>query len=268
MTIDLESEHRYYHRLLELARNSRGEALLVPIETGQKHAVVRIFVNRNGKHILLSEIPVNLEDCKSAEPGISVSGEISGRKLILTVSVEGKEIQVEPISVGRYLKRNFKLPLLITAAVILAALLTFSLLKLLPALWNPATSPTLTENTGEVTQIEESRPATRKTPAPEVKNTKETVSLIQESKELADESGKALQEILNIIDKTVSDVRNIAVAIEEHSTANEEVARTTEQISEIATTTLNLMDKANNAIDDLYNLTQRLSQIIISMKKG
>lgn len=99
-------------------------------------------------------------------------------------------------------------------------------------------------------------------------NTKETVDLIQKSKELADESGKALQEILNLIENTVEQVRNIAVAIEEHSTANEEVSRTTEQISDIASNTLELMSRANDAIEELTNLTNELNKIILAMKNS
>ncbi len=138
--------------------------MLVPVKTGQKKAVIRIFVNRNGEHILLSEIPVNLEDCVSPDPRISVSGKISGRKLVLSVSVEEKDIPAEPIPVGRYLKRNLKLPLLITSAVLLAALLILTLIKLLPEVRDSSTPPTPApaENTAEVQKKEEVLPTAGK----------------------------------------------------------------------------------------------------------
>jgi len=185
VTIDLESEHKYYHHLLELARGSRGEAVLTPIEEGQKKAVIRVFVNKDGEHILLSAITVNLTDFNNPLPNITVSGFISGTQLILSVSVEGVDFPVKPIRVGTFLRKSWKPPLLIMAAVLIMALLLFVFFKVFPLLKSepqvlPSSEPQTREpqtSTVEI-QTEAEKVTATTSDAPEAGNTISTSTTI------------------------------------------------------------------------------------------
>lgn len=133
MTIDLESEHKYYHYLLDLTQGGRGKAALTPLEEGQEKAVIRVFVHKDGEHVLLSEIVLNLAGYDNLLPNITVSGLVSGKQLILSVAVEGQDIPVKPISLKKFLHRSRKLPLLVAGAALLAALLLLALFEFFPA---------------------------------------------------------------------------------------------------------------------------------------
>ncbi len=151
MTIDLESEHKYYHHLLELTHGSRGKAALTPIEEGQEKAVIRVFVHKNGDHILLSEIVLDLTGYANPLPNITVSGLVSGKQLILSVAVEGQDIPVKPISLKKFLHGSWKVPLLVAGAALLAALLLLALFEFFPAASRSA-SPRNSVQSGSETQ--------------------------------------------------------------------------------------------------------------------
>jgi methyl-accepting chemotaxis protein len=90
---------------------------------------------------------------------------------------------------------------------------------------------------------------------------------VGEATELANQSGAALQQIVQLVVNASDEVRSIATAAEEQSAASEEISRAVEDISRIATETRGGMDKSANAVVSLTDLAQQLQRLIEEMNQ-
>jgi len=95
--------------------------------------------------------------------------------------------------------------------------------------------------------------------------TEQAVSSVSHSTELANQSGRALAEIVKRIEAAADQVRAIATAAEEQSATSEEINRATDEINQIALEASRVMDQATSAIQEVAAMAARLNTIIESM---
>lgn len=91
---------------------------------------------------------------------------------------------------------------------------------------------------------------------------------IGEATELANQSGAALEEIVATVEATSDQVQAIAAASEEQSAASEEINRSITEVNDMSRLTAEAMGEANQAVSDLANQAQKLTSLIMEMKKA
>ncbi len=91
---------------------------------------------------------------------------------------------------------------------------------------------------------------------------------IEEATTLANESGIALQEILEMAEMSAGGVRNIATASEEQSVTMEEMTRAIDHINNVANDTRAAMDEASSAVIALSSQAQELTNIVENLKNN
>lgn len=94
------------------------------------------------------------------------------------------------------------------------------------------------------------------------------VRAIEEATVLAEESGKALAEIVHMVDSAADQVRAIATASEQQSASSEEINRTVTQVNTIATDTARTMQEAARSVSDLSGQSSVLSKLVLEMKNS
>ncbi len=93
------------------------------------------------------------------------------------------------------------------------------------------------------------------------------VGMIEETTGYAEESGRALQEIVTMADQTAEQVQGIATASEEQSSASEEISNSVNHVNTIAGETARAMAEASQAVSDLAQQANSLSELIEAMKR-
>jgi methyl-accepting chemotaxis protein len=99
-----------------------------------------------------------------------------------------------------------------------------------------------------------------------IDNVEQAVEKIGTATGLAGKSGDALKEIVALVDVTSEQVRSIATAAEEQSSASEEINRSIEDINRISSETSDGMQQSAHAVAELANQSQVLKGLIESMK--
>ncbi len=97
--------------------------------------------------------------------------------------------------------------------------------------------------------------------------TSQTVSLTQQSTELAIVSGQKLETILEMARIAASDVERIAIATEEQSLAGQEISMAMESISRTSQATATSMQDSTNYVENLVTLSERVRSLIKSIHK-
>ncbi|OIQ51381.1 Methyl-accepting chemotaxis protein PctC [Pseudodesulfovibrio hydrargyri] len=95
--------------------------------------------------------------------------------------------------------------------------------------------------------------------------TEKAVFSVSQSTELANDSGRALAEIVGRVEVAADQVRAIATAADEQSATSEEINRATDEINQIAIEASQVMDQASNAVLEVATMASRLNGIIESM---
>ncbi|EFI36337.1 methyl-accepting chemotaxis sensory transducer with Pas/Pac sensor [Desulfonatronospira thiodismutans ASO3-1] len=95
----------------------------------------------------------------------------------------------------------------------------------------------------------------------------QSVQAVEKATELANSSGQALQEIVNLAQEAADQVRSIATASEEQSSASEEVNKSMEDVNRIARETADAMNQSAQAVSDLANQASELKKIIEDLNK-
>jgi methyl-accepting chemotaxis protein len=85
---------------------------------------------------------------------------------------------------------------------------------------------------------------------------------VEQSTELARNSGQTLEKIVNIVNNTSDQVQSIATAAEQQSASSEEIHRAVEDITAIASQTSNGMQEANEVSDSLAGMCRELNTLI------
>ncbi len=96
----------------------------------------------------------------------------------------------------------------------------------------------------------------------------QTVESVKGATRQANESGKQLREIVELVESSSSQISSIASAAEEQSLASEEVTKSIEDINRISSETSDSMNQSAMAISELAKLAGELKGIIDEMKKA
>jgi len=99
-----------------------------------------------------------------------------------------------------------------------------------------------------------------------ITNTESATKAIDQSTEMADQSGQALAEIVSLVERTADQVRSIATASEEQSATSEQISRATGEINQIAMETAQAMAESKQAISDLARVAGDLKVAIDEMQ--
>ncbi|WP_460031272.1 methyl-accepting chemotaxis protein [Megalodesulfovibrio paquesii] len=93
-----------------------------------------------------------------------------------------------------------------------------------------------------------------------------SVASIKETSALASMSGQALKDIVSLVDATTDQVRSIATAAEEQSSASEEINRSMDGINVIASKTSYAMAEASKAVEELAAQATQLRELIRALQ--
>ncbi|MDR3073804.1 MAG: methyl-accepting chemotaxis protein, partial [Deltaproteobacteria bacterium] len=92
------------------------------------------------------------------------------------------------------------------------------------------------------------------------------VKSVGEATELANASGEALQEILNLVVTNSSVVASIATAAEEQSSTSEEINNAVEEINRITSETTDGMTQSSEAVQELSRMAQELRRVMEGLR--
>ncbi|WP_374288631.1 methyl-accepting chemotaxis protein [Desulfovibrio desulfuricans] len=92
------------------------------------------------------------------------------------------------------------------------------------------------------------------------------VGQVQLATDFANQSGKALEEIVSTVEATADQVNAIATASEEQSAASEEINRSIDNVTQVARQTADAMGEAQKAVADLAQQARGLAELIVDMK--
>ncbi len=92
------------------------------------------------------------------------------------------------------------------------------------------------------------------------------VESVAEATGLANSSGEALSEIVNLASANSSIVAGIATAAEEQSATSEEINRAIEEISQVVNETAEGMIESSSAVQDLSRMAQELREVMENLK--
>ena len=98
-------------------------------------------------------------------------------------------------------------------------------------------------------------------------NVERAVAGIAEATTKSRESGESLGEIVGLVDSASDQVRAIATATEEQSSATEEISRSIEEINVISAETSRSMNEAARAVADLDAEAGSLRELIETMER-
>ncbi len=95
-----------------------------------------------------------------------------------------------------------------------------------------------------------------------------SVDIISEATELANQSGQALQEIVQMVDGSADQVRAIATASEEQSAASEQINRSIMEVNQLSARTSEAMHTAMTALEQLQQQADTLTRLLTDMKNA
>lgn len=96
----------------------------------------------------------------------------------------------------------------------------------------------------------------------------DAVNQIEEATRFANESGRALEEIVATVESTADQVRAIATASEEQSAASEEINRSILRCNDMSRMISDTMGEAARAVSDMAGQAQGLAGLVENMKRG
>jgi methyl-accepting chemotaxis protein len=99
-----------------------------------------------------------------------------------------------------------------------------------------------------------------------VDDAQKSMEAVKQSAQLAEESGQALERIVNIVESTSGQVAAIATASEEQAASTDEVGRIVEEISDVSNDTATAMRDAREAIGELAHKSEQLEALIREMQ--
>ena len=92
------------------------------------------------------------------------------------------------------------------------------------------------------------------------------VGLIDQARELVDESGDVLREIVDNVETSAGQVRNIATAAEQQSATSEEINTSLDEINRIAHQTADAVSESVHSITSLAGQSEELQRVIAEMR--
>ena len=99
-----------------------------------------------------------------------------------------------------------------------------------------------------------------------VQSMEEAAQSVLDSTQLAEQAGKALEEIVSLVGGVTGQVQNISAAAEEQSVSSDQINSSSKSINEMAQMTTQSMDKTRESADDLSGLAAELRELIDEMR--
>ena len=99
-----------------------------------------------------------------------------------------------------------------------------------------------------------------------IKHVERAVEKINETSQLSNESGEALEAIVSFVEESTEQAHSIATAAEEQSAASEEINRSLTTVAEMSSETSSAMDEAGKAVEEMARQAQVLQNLINQMK--
>ncbi|OEU67993.1 MAG: chemotaxis protein [Desulfovibrio sp. S3730MH75] len=96
--------------------------------------------------------------------------------------------------------------------------------------------------------------------------TDKAVEEIVESADLVAKSGKALDEIVHMVETSADQIHGIATAAEQQSATSEEINRATEEINQISAESAQATEQSAEAIEEVANLASQIKNLIRNMQ--
>ena len=100
-----------------------------------------------------------------------------------------------------------------------------------------------------------------------ISNVEQVAVAIESATTLSVRSGESLKKILEFVHLVNDQVQSIATASEQQSAASEEINQSVEQVATISAETAQAMEQAAGAVADLTQQSQSLQRVIEDMKK-
>jgi methyl-accepting chemotaxis protein/hemerythrin len=91
---------------------------------------------------------------------------------------------------------------------------------------------------------------------------------IVDSAKVAEQSGQAMDEIVNIVQQTALEVASIATASEEQSATSEEINRSVAEVSQVTRQTADSVEQSGRVVVEISGLAEELDSIIQAMASG
>jgi PAS domain S-box-containing protein len=88
-----------------------------------------------------------------------------------------------------------------------------------------------------------------------------TTQIVAQAAQLGEQSGQALRQIVDLIERTSSEVQSIATAAEEQSAASEEINQSIADVNSIAEQTTQSIEQSTQHIAELHELSANLKKI-------
>ena len=101
-----------------------------------------------------------------------------------------------------------------------------------------------------------------------INNVEASVKGIEGATALAQKSGDALMEIVKMVEQASNQVRGIASASKEQSTASEQITQAVDQVKTISSETARAMGEAAKAVSELANQSQVLKRLVDDLKRS
>jgi len=98
-----------------------------------------------------------------------------------------------------------------------------------------------------------------------VAQVEQTVTTIEATTTLANQSGEALAGIVTLVEQAADQARSIATAAEQQSSTSEEINRSVEEVNQISSETSEAMRQSAQAVEELAQQAQELKKIIAQM---
>jgi methyl-accepting chemotaxis protein len=98
-------------------------------------------------------------------------------------------------------------------------------------------------------------------------NVEAAVTKIDAATDLASKSGQALEEIVTLVDQTTDQVRSIATASEQQSSASEEIHHSIEGVNRISVETADAMRQSAKAVTELAEQSHALRRLIDELRE-
>ncbi|NDV22234.1 methyl-accepting chemotaxis protein [Desulfovibrio sp. JC022] len=121
---------------------------------------------------------------------------------------------------------------------------------------------------GATQQVGESISSIQAAARKNIKSMDHAAGSVDETTELAANSGEVLENILNYAQENAEQVQSIATAAEEQSAASEEINQAVEEVSRISAETSESMAQSAIAIEELAEMTSELSKIVDQLKQS
>lgn len=101
-----------------------------------------------------------------------------------------------------------------------------------------------------------------------IQGMEQEVQAVAEATQLANKSGEALKEIVSLVETSSDQVRSIATASEEQSSASEEINQSIDVINQISSETSEVMIQSAQAISELAKQAGELQGLVEKLKQG